>query len=97
VGTIPFFLLTVIGYWAYGNLAAPYLLINLSGPKWALTLANVTALLQALVVFHVSNSTCVYFLHIYISVPKKDSGLCVFLFFLFSFKLQGINHQELSN
>ncbi|KAG0606815.1 hypothetical protein M758_9G170100 [Ceratodon purpureus] len=53
VGSVPFILLTIVGYWAYGNMAFPYLLINLSGPKWAITLANVTALLQALVVFHI--------------------------------------------
>ena len=56
VGSVPFILLTIVGYWAYGNMAFPYLLINLSGPKWAITLANVTALLQALVVFHVSSN-----------------------------------------
>jgi len=55
VGSIPFLVLTFVGYWAYGNVVFPYLIINLSGPKWAIMFANVAALLQALIVFHVSN------------------------------------------
>ncbi len=57
VGTIPFFVITMVGYWAYGNLVYPYLIINLSGPKWAITFAEVAALLQAIIVFHVSISS----------------------------------------
>lgn len=54
IGSIPFFVITLVGYWAYGNAVYPYLLINLSGPKWAITFANVAALLQAIIVFFVS-------------------------------------------
>lgn len=38
-----------IGYWAYGNGVTPNLLINLSGPKWAITLAWVAAWTQTIV------------------------------------------------
>lgn len=55
IGTVPFLVLTLVGYWAYGNVVFPYLIINLSGPKWAIMFANVAALLQALIVFHVRN------------------------------------------
>lgn len=53
VGTLPLVVLTVVGYWAYGNFVYPYTIFNLSGPSWAILLANIAACLQALVVFHV--------------------------------------------
>lgn len=54
IGTIPFFVLTFVGYWAYGNVVYPYILINLSGPKPLIIATNIAAFLQALVALHVS-------------------------------------------
>lgn len=41
--------LTFVGYWAYGNGVYPNMLSNLSGPKWAVTVAFVAAWLQIIV------------------------------------------------
>ena len=54
IGTIPFVVLTFVGYWAYGNAVYPYILINLSGPKPLIIATNIAAFLQALVALHVS-------------------------------------------
>ena len=56
IGTIPFVVLTFVGYWAYGNAVYPYILINLSGPKPLIIATNITAFLQALVALHVSGT-----------------------------------------
>lgn len=52
-GTVPIIMLTFIGYWAYGNNVAPYMLNSVSGPKPAITVANVAAFLQSIVSLHV--------------------------------------------
>lgn len=54
VGTVPIVLLSFVGYWAYGNMATPYILNSLSGPKSAVTVANAAAFLQAIISLHVS-------------------------------------------
>ena len=54
VGTFPILMVTFIGYWAYGNTVNPYLLNSTSGPKSAVTVANVAAFLQNIVCLHVS-------------------------------------------
>jgi len=34
------------GYWAFGNGVQPYLLNSLTNPSWAVTLANLFAIIQ---------------------------------------------------
>lgn len=54
VGTFPILMLTFVGYWAYGNTVAPYMLNSaVSGPKSALTVANAAAFLQTIVATHI--------------------------------------------
>ncbi|KAG0566231.1 hypothetical protein KC19_7G047800 [Ceratodon purpureus] len=53
VGTFPILLLTFVGYWAYGNAVSPYMLNSVSGPKSAVTVANVAAFLQAIISLHI--------------------------------------------
>lgn len=52
-GTLPVLVLTFVGYWAYGNDVAPYMLNSVSGPKSAVTVANAAAFLQTIVSLHV--------------------------------------------
>lgn len=41
-----YFMTTVSGYWAFGNVVSPYLVNSFTGPVWAVRLANFFALLQ---------------------------------------------------
>lgn len=54
IGTLPFLLISFIGYWAYGNEVGYNILYSNSGPTWAIALAYVTAAAQIVVSFHVS-------------------------------------------
>ena len=54
IGTIPFLLISFIGYWAYGNEVGYNILYSSSGPTWAIALAYVASAVQIIVSFHVS-------------------------------------------
>jgi len=54
IGTLPFLLISFIGYWAYGNGVGYNILYSNSGPTWAIALAYVAAAAQIVVSFHVS-------------------------------------------
>ncbi len=54
LGAIPIIGLTLIGYWAYGNVVSGFILESNSGPKWLVTVAKVAAFFQILVTLHVS-------------------------------------------
>ena len=56
IGTLPFLLLSFIGYWAYGNEVGYNILYSTSGPTWAIALAYVASAAQIIVSFHVSLS-----------------------------------------
>jgi len=72
VGTFPILVLTFVGYWAYGKNVSPYLLNSaVSGPKSALTVANVAAFLQAIVSIHIYASPIFEFMDTYF--VKKGS------------------------
>jgi len=55
VGIIPMYIVTFVGYWAYGSSTSSYLLSNVNGPKWVKTMANVAAFLQTVITLHVDN------------------------------------------
>lgn len=55
VGVLPLYLVTFVGYWAYGNDTSAYLLNNVNGPIWLKTVANISAFLQTIIALHVSN------------------------------------------
>lgn len=59
VGTFLILMITFVGYWAYGNSVAPYMLNSISGPKSALVVANAAAFLQMII------SLLIYTLPIY--------------------------------
>lgn len=53
IGLAIYYMVTVIGYWAYGSSISEYLLNDLSGPKWAKVLANTAVFLQTVVSQHI--------------------------------------------
>ncbi|CAK9203061.1 unnamed protein product [Sphagnum troendelagicum] len=53
LGAIPIIGLTLIGYWAYGNVVSGFILESNSGPKWLVTVAKVAAFFQILVTLHI--------------------------------------------
>ncbi|CAM6012323.1 unnamed protein product [Sphagnum balticum] len=53
VGAIPVIGLTLIAYWAYGNVVSGFVLESNSGPKWLVTVAKVAAFFQILVTLHI--------------------------------------------
>lgn len=53
IGSLPLFAVTWIGYWAYGNSTATYLLSSVNGPVWVKTMANISAFLQSVIALHV--------------------------------------------
>lgn len=53
VGIIPMYIVTFVGYWAYGSSTSSYLLSNVNGPKWVKTMANVAAFLQTVITLHI--------------------------------------------
>ncbi|KAJ8759597.1 hypothetical protein K2173_008777 [Erythroxylum novogranatense] len=62
VGVLPLFAVTLAGYWGYGSSTSTYLLSDISGPVWLKTTANVSALLQAVISFHIFASPVYEFL-----------------------------------
>ncbi|CAN8317401.1 unnamed protein product [Cochlearia groenlandica] len=52
-GLLPMYAVTLIGYWAYGSSTSTYLLNNVNGPLWVKALANISAILQSVIVFHI--------------------------------------------
>ncbi|OAY46188.1 proline transporter 2 isoform X1 [Manihot esculenta] len=53
IGSLPLFAVTWIGYWAYGNSTATYLLSSVNGPVWVKTMANISAFLQSVIALHI--------------------------------------------
>lgn len=53
IGLVPMYLVTFVGYWAYGNTTETYLLNNVKGPAWVKALANITAFLQSVIALHI--------------------------------------------
>ncbi|KAK7305824.1 hypothetical protein VNO77_43736 [Canavalia gladiata] len=62
VGVLPMYLVTFIGYWAYGSSTAVYLLSSVNGPVWVKALANITAFLQSVIALHIFASPMYEFL-----------------------------------
>lgn len=53
VGVLPMYLVTFIGYWAYGSSTEVYLLNSVHGPVWVKALANISAFLQSVISLHI--------------------------------------------
>lgn len=53
VGVLPMYLVTFVGYWAYGSSTSSYLLNNVTGPVWVKAMANISAFLQTVIALHV--------------------------------------------
>lgn len=53
VGAPVYLIMSLVGYWAYGNTVAPNLISNLSGPNWAKTIAYLGVFIQIIVSFQV--------------------------------------------
>lgn len=53
VGLLPLWVVTLVGYWAYGSSTSAYLLNNAQGPEWIKTLANISAFLQTVITIHI--------------------------------------------
>ena len=53
IGVLPLYLVTFIGYWAYGSSTSSYLLNNVHGPVWLKVIANIAAFLQSVIALHV--------------------------------------------
>lgn len=53
VGLLPLWVVTLVGYWAYGSSTSSYLLNNVHGPNWIKTLANASAFLQTVITIHI--------------------------------------------
>lgn len=52
IGLVIYYGISIAGYWAYGSAVSEYLPYQLSGPKWANILINLTAFLQSIVSQH---------------------------------------------
>lgn len=53
VGIVPMYMVTFVGYWAYGSSTSSYLLANVNGSKWVKTLANAATFLQTVITLHI--------------------------------------------
>lgn len=53
VGIVPLYIVTFVGYWAYGSSTSSYLLANVTGSKWVKTLANAATFLQTMITLHI--------------------------------------------
>lgn len=53
VGIVPLYIVTFVGYWAYGSSTSSYLLANVTGSKWIKTLANAATFLQTMITLHI--------------------------------------------
>ncbi|XP_040998960.1 proline transporter 1 isoform X1 [Juglans microcarpa x Juglans regia] len=53
VGVLPMYLVTFVGYWAYGSSTSSYLLNNVTGPVWVKAMANISAFLQTVIALHI--------------------------------------------
>ncbi|KAL2927779.1 Proline transporter 1 [Bienertia sinuspersici] len=51
-GVVPMYTLVFMGYWAYGNQTAEFLLSSINGPVWVKALANISAFIQTVVALH---------------------------------------------
>jgi len=58
------YMVTFVGYWAYGNTTETYLLNSVNGPAWVKALANITAFLQSVIALHVHKSKLDLLLHL---------------------------------
>uniref|UniRef100_A0A5B7BMF0 Putative Lysine histidine transporter 1 n=1 Tax=Davidia involucrata TaxID=16924 RepID=A0A5B7BMF0_DAVIN len=61
-GVLPMYLVTFMGYWAYGSNTSTYLLNSVNGPVWVKIMANVTAFLQTVIALHIFASPMYEFL-----------------------------------
>ena len=75
IGTLPFLLLSFIGYWAYGNEVGYNILYSNSGPTWAIALAYVASAAQIIVSFHVSVPPLVVMLCCHFMPPSNSAFL----------------------
>nr|BAB93108.1 betaine/proline transporter [Avicennia marina] len=53
VGVVPMYSIIFVGYWAYGSKTTSYLLNNVHGPIWLMTVANIAAFLQSVISLHI--------------------------------------------
>ncbi|KAJ9553507.1 LOW QUALITY PROTEIN: hypothetical protein OSB04_017552 [Centaurea solstitialis] len=53
VGVVPLYAVAFMGYWAYGNDTAAYLLSSVNGPVWVKTFANLSAFFQTVIALHI--------------------------------------------
>jgi amino acid permease len=52
-GIVPFYAVTLVGYWTYGSTTSSYLLDNVHGPEWIKVIANAAAFLQTVISQHI--------------------------------------------
>ncbi|KAF8107212.1 hypothetical protein N665_0124s0011 [Sinapis alba] len=53
VGVLPMYVVTFVGYWAYGSSTSTYLLNSVNGPLWVKALAHFSAILQSVISLHI--------------------------------------------
>lgn len=53
VGVLPMYIVTFVGYWAYGSSTSTYLLNSVNGPVWVKVLANISSFLQTVIALHI--------------------------------------------
>ncbi|XP_047306984.1 proline transporter 2-like [Impatiens glandulifera] len=53
VGVFPMYIVTFIGYWAYGSTTSTFLLNSVNGPVWVKAFANIAAFLQTVISLHI--------------------------------------------
>lgn len=74
IGLVIYYGISIAGYWAYGSAVSEYLPYQLSGPKWANILINLTAFLQSIVSQHVSSRTSIVLKFILFAIIANASG-----------------------
>ncbi|XP_015695221.2 probable proline transporter 2 [Oryza brachyantha] len=62
VGSLPFYAVTFMGYWAYGSSTSSFLLNSVKGPIWIKSVANLSTFLQTVIALHIFASPMYEFL-----------------------------------
>ncbi|XAR71967.1 hypothetical protein NMG60_11018433 [Bertholletia excelsa] len=52
-GVLPMYVVTFVGYWAYGSSTSTYLLNSVNGPVWVKVMGNISAFLQTVISLHI--------------------------------------------
>ncbi|XWS65904.1 hypothetical protein CRYUN_Cryun05aG0153600 [Craigia yunnanensis] len=75
VGVVPMYVVTYIGYWAYGASTSTYLLNSVSGPVWVKAAANISAFLQSVIALHQFSSNVITFLGCCRYLPVQPTSI----------------------